>query len=100
MTDKATVDMTSPVDGTVVAIHGEIGQMMPVGSVLVEMEIEGEGNAAAETVAAAPAPSFEPAHAAAVKPAPVPVEAAPAFPTRAVGNPPLDRKSTRLNYSH
>src|SRR3546814_2906203 len=69
--------------------------MMPVGSVLVEMEIEGEGNATAETVAAAPAPSFEPAPAAAVKPAPVPVEAAPAFTTRAVGNPPLAAPATR-----
>jgi 2-oxoisovalerate dehydrogenase E2 component (dihydrolipoyl transacylase) len=42
MTDKATVDMTSPVDGTVVALHGEIGGMAPVGSVLVEMDVAGE----------------------------------------------------------
>src|SRR5882672_4294581 len=36
MTDKATVDMTSPVDGTVIALHGEVGSKAPVGSVLVE----------------------------------------------------------------
>src|SRR3546814_13231376 len=82
MTDKATVDMTSPVDGTVVAIHGEIGQLMTVGSVLFEMEIEDAGNATAETVAAAPAPSFEPAHHEAVQPAPVPVDAPHALRTR------------------
>ncbi|MCZ8322792.1 MAG: dihydrolipoamide acetyltransferase family protein [Novosphingobium sp.] len=44
MTDKATVDMTSPVDGVVLTISGEVGRMVAVGSVLVELEIEGEGN--------------------------------------------------------
>jgi 2-oxoisovalerate dehydrogenase E2 component (dihydrolipoyl transacylase) len=46
MTDKATVDMTSPVDGTVVALHGDVGGMAPVGSVLVEMDVAGEAQAA------------------------------------------------------
>src|SRR5476649_697450 len=46
MTDKATVDMTSPVDGVVVKVHGEVGGMAPVGSVLVEMEVAGEAAAA------------------------------------------------------
>jgi len=36
MTDKATVEMTSPVTGTVVAIHGDVGAMAAVGGVLVE----------------------------------------------------------------
>ena len=45
MTDKATVEMTSPVDGVVKAVHGEAGSMCRVGSVLVEMEVEGAGNA-------------------------------------------------------
>lgn len=40
MTDKATVDMTSPVDGVVTAIYGEVGVSVPVGSVLVELEID------------------------------------------------------------
>src|SRR5215813_1571315 len=31
MTDKATVEMTSPVAGKVVSIHGEPGDMAPVG---------------------------------------------------------------------
>lgn len=46
MTDKATVDMTSPVEGTVTAIHGEVGSMAPVGAVLVELEVAGEAPAA------------------------------------------------------
>lgn len=42
MTDKATVEMTSPVAGTVLAIHGAVGEMLPIGSVLVEIRLEGE----------------------------------------------------------
>jgi 2-oxoisovalerate dehydrogenase E2 component (dihydrolipoyl transacylase) len=53
MTDKATVEMTSPVSGKVLRIHGEPGEMAPVGGPLVELEVEGAGNASAS---AAPAP--------------------------------------------
>lgn len=42
MTDKATVEMESPVAGTVVRLAGEVGDQVPIGSVLVELEIEGE----------------------------------------------------------
>ena len=56
MTDKATVDMTSPVDGVVVSLHGEIGELAPVGSVIVELEVEGPGNLA-ETPARTPQPA-------------------------------------------
>ena len=54
MTDKATVELTSPVAGTVTAAHGEPGQQLAVGSPLVEFEVEGAGNAVAE---APPAPA-------------------------------------------
>jgi len=47
MTDKATVEMTSPVSGKVVKMHGEPGEMAPVGAPLVELEVEGAGNAKA-----------------------------------------------------
>ncbi|OJY71073.1 MAG: branched-chain alpha-keto acid dehydrogenase subunit E2 [Sphingobium sp. 66-54] len=67
MTDKATVEMTSPVDGTVIAVNGEVGAMAPVGSVLVELEVEGEGNAG--EVAEKRVPEAEPA---AEPPAPKP----------------------------
>jgi 2-oxoisovalerate dehydrogenase E2 component (dihydrolipoyl transacylase) len=52
MTDKATVEITSPVSGVVVALHGEAGQQVPVGGPLVSFTVEGKGN-----VAAAPAAS-------------------------------------------
>jgi Pyruvate/2-oxoglutarate dehydrogenase complex, dihydrolipoamide acyltransferase (E2) component, and related enzymes len=41
MTDKATVEMTSPVAGTVVALKGSPGDMATVGAPLVEFETEG-----------------------------------------------------------
>lgn len=41
MTDKASVDMSSPVEGTVTAIHGAVGAKAAVGSVLVELDVEG-----------------------------------------------------------
>jgi 2-oxoisovalerate dehydrogenase E2 component (dihydrolipoyl transacylase) len=47
MTDKATVEMTSPVAGKVLKMHGEPGEMAPVGAPLVELEVEGAGNAKA-----------------------------------------------------
>ena len=41
MTDKATVEMTSPVSGTVVSLKGNPGEMAAVGAPLVEFELEG-----------------------------------------------------------
>ena len=59
MTDKATVELTSPVAGKVTAAHGQPGEQLAVGSPLVEFEVEGAGNAEA----AAPAPVAKPAEA-------------------------------------
>jgi 2-oxoisovalerate dehydrogenase E2 component (dihydrolipoyl transacylase) len=42
MTDKATVEMESPVAGTVIELAGEVGAQIPIGSVLVVIETEGE----------------------------------------------------------
>jgi len=41
MTDKATVEMESPVAGRVLSVAGDVGEMVAIGSVLVEIEIEG-----------------------------------------------------------
>jgi 2-oxoisovalerate dehydrogenase E2 component (dihydrolipoyl transacylase) len=43
MTDKATVEMESPVAGTVVKLAGEVGDQVAIGSILVEIETEGAG---------------------------------------------------------
>src|SRR6186713_2459766 len=51
MTDKATVEMESPVAGKVVEVAGEVGDMIPIGSVLVVIETEDDASAAAPTEA-------------------------------------------------
>ena len=43
MTDKATIEMTSPVAGTVVALAGDVGDVIPIGSTLVTFETSAEG---------------------------------------------------------
>jgi len=49
MTDKATVEMESPVAGKVLELAGEVGEQIPIGSVLAVIETEG-ADRAAETV--------------------------------------------------
>ncbi len=43
MTDKATVEMESPVAGTVIALAGDVGDMIAIGSTLVVIETEAAG---------------------------------------------------------
>lgn len=76
MTDKAMVDIPSPVHGKVISLGGEPGEVMAVGSVLISIEVEGAGNTKdaptpAPKVAAAPAPVVEPAKPAAPQSQPV-----------------------------
>ena len=42
MTDKATVEMESPVAGVVTRLAGEAGEQVAIGAMLVEIEVEGE----------------------------------------------------------
>ncbi|MDP8994934.1 MAG: 2-oxo acid dehydrogenase subunit E2 [Pseudomonadota bacterium] len=44
MTDKATVEMESPVAGTVLEVAGEVGEQIAIGSVLVVIDTEGEAS--------------------------------------------------------
>lgn len=54
MTDKATVEIPSPVNGTVVSLGGEIGESLAVGAALITLEVAGAGNqGAAKTAPAA-----------------------------------------------
>ncbi|QWC58014.1 2-oxo acid dehydrogenase subunit E2 [Erythrobacter sp. 3-20A1M] len=66
MTDKATIDIESPVSGTVKEVAGEVGDTISVGSMLVVIATEGEvseevvqENDAAHESAPAPAPKDE-----------------------------------------
>ncbi|KVW33917.1 dihydrolipoamide acetyltransferase family protein [Burkholderia ubonensis] len=91
MTDKAAVEIPSPVSGKVLALGGRIGEMMAVGSELIRLEVEGDGNlkpgadvreaavaeAAAVAAPAAPAPTVSSSDAG------HPASRAPAEPRRA-----------------
>lgn len=55
MTDKATVEIPSSRAGKVIAINGEVGEKIAVGSELVRLEIEGASGAVEEAKAEEPA---------------------------------------------
>lgn len=119
MTDKATVEIPSPVHGTVMALGGKVGESLPVGAELIRLEVEGAGNATAEapkaeapvaelsavaikqaqeSSAAAKAPAKpEPAVAVAAAPASArqPSREAPAPALRAPGEKPLAAPAVR-----
>lgn len=103
MTDKATVEIPSPVSGKVLALGGQPGEVMAVGSELIRIEVEGSGNHVdvpqakqIETPAAPAAAKPEPQKD--VKPAayqaPANHEAAPIVP-RQPGDKPLASPAVR-----
>jgi 2-oxoisovalerate dehydrogenase E2 component (dihydrolipoyl transacylase) len=66
MTDKATVEIPSPIDGTLSWLGAEAGDMIAVGAKLVRLQVEGQGNddgtsesSTVEVVAEEPAPQIE-----------------------------------------
>src|SRR3954471_21800734 len=62
MTDKASVEIPSPVAGKVLALGGEVGQMLAVGSELIRIEVEDEaGSTKSAPLAASAAASAAPA---------------------------------------
>lgn len=79
MTDKAAVEIPSPVAGKVMSLGGKLGEMMAVGAELIRIEVEGAGNASAE----AAAESAKPAATNAPAPAPAPQAAASAPASKA-----------------
>ena len=54
LTDKATVEVSSPVSGVVTFLAGNPGDVLAIGSDLVGIEVEGSGNAAGQRRAASP----------------------------------------------
>jgi 2-oxoisovalerate dehydrogenase E2 component (dihydrolipoyl transacylase) len=113
MTDKAAVEIPSPLAGSVIALGGEVGQMLAVGAELIRIEVAGAARPAAPTSAsvAAAAPD-EPAAAAAPavaapRPKPVALAPAPRVPTaarpktgiatdRAIASPSVRRRAWEL----
>jgi len=85
MTDKAAVEVPSPVTGRVVELGGEVGQVMAVGSVLIRID---DGSEAAEKASA----QASPPQTAAVPPPSAPVGAPPLSPDVSISPPPAATK--------
>lgn len=101
MTDKAMVEIPSPVVGRVVALGGEPGQVLAVGAELIRLEVAGDGN---QREASGPAPAPTPkAEAPEPEPTSPPPRPAPAAqrdddrptPRPAPGSPPLASPAVR-----
>ena len=117
MTDKATVEIPSPVDGKVLTRKGDVGDILAVGVVCIEFEVEGGGNAseladesepeAKEEVKEAPEPVKEEVKEEKAAPAPAPVAAAPAAPvavarapgTKALASPAVRQRAREAGIS-
>jgi 2-oxoisovalerate dehydrogenase E2 component (dihydrolipoyl transacylase) len=120
LTDKASVEISSPVSGKVLQLCGNAGDMAAVGGPLVILEVEGAGTPGADEISAtapaaapapapapktapapAPAPAVEAAATPVAKPAPAPAPTAssnPAAPTglpRPAGEKPLASPAVR-----
>jgi 2-oxoisovalerate dehydrogenase E2 component (dihydrolipoyl transacylase) len=103
MTDKAAVELSSPVSGKVVKLAGEPGDIVAVGAPLVVFETDATvamapepepaaaGNGATAAVAA-PAPEPKPAP----SPEPAPVAEVPASRTRVMTSPANRRRAKEL----
>jgi 2-oxoisovalerate dehydrogenase E2 component (dihydrolipoyl transacylase) len=82
MTDKATVEIPSPVGGEVIWVGGEIGDTVAIGSALVRLKVGSEGRAVApepkKKAQAEPTPA----------PAPPPRPVAPTAPKPVAATPP------------
>ncbi|MDF1790956.1 MAG: dihydrolipoamide acetyltransferase family protein [Thalassobaculaceae bacterium] len=106
MTDKAAVEIPTPVAGTVRSLGGEVGEILSVGAPLVTLEVDGDGNTAPEPEAkdadtepgATPAPqrkSETKAEKPQPKPPSKPAPAASAGPARGEHDRPVAAPSVR-----
>jgi len=105
MTDKATIDIESPVDGTVIELAGEAGDTIAIGGMLLVIEVEGEDTPENETEVAAaepevapdptPAPALEPTPAPAPTPTPA-VETDTAPDAKVLATPAVRKRARDL----
>ena len=78
MTDKATVTIPSPVSGVISSLSGDVGDMIAVGSSLMEIDSEGEGGVPAAEDTEEQEPVSDPDPPKVPEPAPDPKEPEPA----------------------
>ena len=101
MTDKATVEIPSPWAGRVLALGGEVGQMLAVGAELIRIERQDAGDAMPAPAASMastlpPAPAPERSGAAEAVPARIPESARPVSPGRPIASPAVRARAWEL----
>jgi 2-oxoisovalerate dehydrogenase E2 component (dihydrolipoyl transacylase) len=99
MTDKATVEIPSPVSGRVLALGGNAGDKLAVGSELLRLEMEGTVDADARASAAAMPAAASSAVVAAVAARPAATSAAgasPASSAKPLASPSVRREAREL----
>ena len=100
MTDKAAVEIRTPIDGEILWLGAEIGEKVAVGAPLVRLEVAGEGNLDGEArlpeaVAAEPAPEATPLAVETAPPTAPRPRAVAAGPPRSEGERPIAAPSVR-----
>ena len=98
MTDKATIELTAPVDGVVTSLGCEAGEMLAVGSALATFAVE--SGSAPETASAA-APETRPAKTAMPKTTPVktPITPPPILPNKVLASPAVRKRAREAGLS-
>ncbi len=109
LTDKATIEIPSAVAGRVLALGGEVGQVLAVGAELIRIERADGSAPAASAPAAAPAPAAQAeqrvpapagtAPAPAPKPAPAPSPLAAPAPSTGAATSPARKPGSRPSAS-
>ncbi|WP_411817625.1 dihydrolipoamide acetyltransferase family protein [Hyphococcus sp. DH-69] len=82
MTDKATVEIPSPVEGKIIWRGGAIGDVLSVGSPLIKLEVDGEGNVKPGSEPAVAAKKEESKETTAKEEKPAPVKEKPSSPPK------------------
>ena len=100
MTDKAAVEIRTPIDGEILWLGAEIGEKVAVGAPLVRLEVAGEGNLDGEArlpdaVAAEPAPEATPLAVETAPPTAPRPRVVAAGPPRSEGERPIAAPSVR-----
>ncbi|SDG76741.1 dihydrolipoamide acetyltransferase family protein [Bosea robiniae] len=93
MTDKATVEIPSPVEGEVTWVGAEVGDTVAIGSAIVKLKVAGDGAATEEPAEEAPAEKPAPVAA----PAKAEKPAAPAAPAKPAAPPQPAPKHARAS---
>ena len=106
MTDKANVEIPSPVAGKVVGLDAEPGQVLAVGTVLIRLEVDGDGNVRGEVAKAQATPQpptkaawipQQPAASAAIEKPPTgrpgPAQACAIAPSKALAAPAVRKRA-------